>query len=361
MKLFKNILFSAIIITLFFAFLEVQQRVRYYIKTKDIEYFCYGHSGFEIHLENFLFRIRNSFRRFRDKSGPATGTRYTLKIDAFGGSTTKYSKIKEEFNYPEQLERMIKEKYPGLAVQVTNRGVPGSNSASDLRNMQIVYNKFENIPDIAIIYTGLNDSLRLWRYKQKKDEVMVYKFITTSFTERLDATFKKYSFFYLCLKEYLMKKKYGDINKYYASVKDNYKRIEYKMSPEEEARYIDEVILKDYRKNLESILYMCRTFNITPILGTTPTKNDNTETMPTENKTLERIYDEMRKISKERNVILVDVRRYFVSLKDTDRYFTNKGDNIHVDEAGNEIVASLFLKSIEDNDLLNRHKAGIKR
>ncbi len=360
MRIFKNIIFSMVVVTLFFAFLEIQQRVRYYLRSKDIEYLCYGHTGFEIHLENFLFRVKNAKRKFDNRHTSITDKKTILKIDAFGGSTTNYSKIKFEFNYPQQLERLIKEKYPNLLVEVTNRGVPGANSGMVLRNMQVAYRRFNNIPDILVIYSGLNDALRLCRYKQKapeSHEIVVYEYMPIDFMARLDLTLRKYSLFYLCLKEYIVKVKYGDINRYYSAIRNKERRIEYAMSPKDELRYIDDVILKDYRKNLKSIIYLCRTLAITPIFGTIPTSPVMAKEYPTELKTLERIFDIMRETARENNVVLVDVRRYFASLKDIDYYFLRgTGDRIHVNEDGNAIVAGLFLKALEENKLLIKDK-----
>lgn len=351
MKILKSILFSTIIVVLIFTLLEASQRVRYYLKTKDIEYLCYGHSGIEIHLENFIFYIKRSLSKLQNKPGNNVDAKVVLKIDAFGGSTTNNGAMMPKFQYPLQMEALIKEKYPGLTVEVINRGVKGAYSDDILRNMQRAYSHFTDIPDVAIVFTGLNDAaIKMGHYRNKK------RYVPVSFLNSLDKSICKYSLFYSVLKEYLMNKKFGNLNSYYSQREAQEIKIDYNLSSEEESNYVNRDIIPEFIANINTVVKLCRALNIKIVFGTEPYSNKALVKFPAEIKILDRLSKELKDIAERNNIPLVDAQKYFKSLKNGDGYFDGGqgADCVHLGPDGNRILAGLFLDALEKNDLLKK-------
>lgn len=80
----------------------------------------------------------------------------TLRIAFLGASTTFCAEVSaDEKAWPFQVEQMLRQDNPGLAVQSVNAGVPGYTLASIRRNLEARVAPLR--PDIIVIYEATND------------------------------------------------------------------------------------------------------------------------------------------------------------------------------------------------------------
>lgn len=80
----------------------------------------------------------------------------TLRVAFLGASTTFCAEVSsDEMAWPYQVERLLRQDNPGLAVQSVNAGVPGYTLASIRRNLEVRVAPLR--PDIIVIYEATND------------------------------------------------------------------------------------------------------------------------------------------------------------------------------------------------------------
>ena len=80
-----------------------------------------------------------------------------LRIACLGGSTTAnmVTQGQTDYTYPDCLEMLLRQKYPGLEIEVMNFGMGGWTSAEILINFELTVLDFN--PDIVLLYHGFND------------------------------------------------------------------------------------------------------------------------------------------------------------------------------------------------------------
>lgn len=77
---------------------------------------------------------------------------------AFGDSLTAGYGLAPDQSFPRQLERLLRERHPGVSVH--NAGVSGDTSAGGLARLPRVLARLSARPDLAIVELGANDLLR---------------------------------------------------------------------------------------------------------------------------------------------------------------------------------------------------------
>jgi len=161
----KNILLSILCVALFLGILEVQQRIRYAIIHKDIYYLSYGSNN----IQNIIFEWRAKNKQTKKDR------RNKIIIDCYGGSTTRGGAdglVKLQDCYPAVMEKILDNKYPDLNIYVNNYGHPGNDSRDNLLSIERNYCQLSQIPDVIILYIGINDYLKdigILRFRQEGD------------------------------------------------------------------------------------------------------------------------------------------------------------------------------------------------
>jgi lysophospholipase L1-like esterase len=80
----------------------------------------------------------------------------TYRIICIGGSTTYCTEVREDdFAYPAQLGRVLRERYGHSEVEVLNAGVGGWSSWECLIDLELRLIDLE--PDLLVVYHGIND------------------------------------------------------------------------------------------------------------------------------------------------------------------------------------------------------------
>jgi lysophospholipase L1-like esterase len=82
----------------------------------------------------------------------------TFRIFTLGGSTTMGVGNTYEDTYPFKLERMLRQRYPGVNIEVQNAGSAWYTTAHVLINYQLRVRRFE--PDLIIVFEAINDLYR---------------------------------------------------------------------------------------------------------------------------------------------------------------------------------------------------------
>ncbi|MFC1587449.1 carbamoyltransferase N-terminal domain-containing protein [Planctomycetota bacterium] len=177
----KKYLFSIITILLIFLGMEFSLRFREKIKygswstermlnkgKPEPIYQRHRYTGVSLKPNSTLFdnkrgHIRINNLGFRGKDFTLAKPPGVFRVACIGGSTTfGIGASTSEKVWPQILEDLLREKYPGREFQVINAGVSGFTSAESLVNYALRVSVLE--PDLVIIYHGYND-LKPNRYK----------------------------------------------------------------------------------------------------------------------------------------------------------------------------------------------------
>lgn len=189
-QLFKNILFSLIIISFFFAALEIFQRVRYTIITGEKFYMTYGfnkdiqkndidfyeevpfikHNGYYtckpgVYKRNFrgnIFPIYINELGFRGEDIKKDKDKGIFRVIILGGSSVQGLESPEEATISSVLEKLLNENKPGFlnpigkkTAEVINGGMCSHKMGNILKLLrgEILHLS----PDVIIVYSAFNN------------------------------------------------------------------------------------------------------------------------------------------------------------------------------------------------------------
>lgn len=324
----KNIIFAIAVFVIFFGGLELQQRIRYYLKEGEAYYLYYGGSRGLLAIKKYYYRLSSLISKRKVESG---SKRPDLIIAAIGGSTT-YWIYSPETCYIAQIERILATTYPSRRFLVYNWGTPASTSLGDLKRLGNNYLsglRMEMYPDILIIHSGLNDAYA--SEGVSKDWDSIYH----SFPVRLNYMLKEYSLFYRCMWERVNNNRPSPQKKT-VSGPDYKKHIDF--------------FKKRYRANLMKIIGICRSNDIKPILSVQPLRTDLWNSIEWKEKRFTDSYKEFceveKSVAEENHIPFVDLRNYFnEELKDNFKYFN---DLVHFNLEGSKKAAEIFLDVIKN-------------
>jgi lysophospholipase L1-like esterase len=248
----------------------------------------------------------------RDREFSKRKNENTIRIICMGNSCTFGWMIKQDQTYPKILERMLREKYPHLKVEVINAGITGYSSFQGKRFLQ------DNIiglqPDIITIDFGWNDQWPAASNIEDKNQKLPNQWI-------------------LDLQDLLLRTEVYKFMKYVV--------FEFMSHPKEKQVSITKsrVSLVDFRNNLEEMIGFCRSSNSKVILLASPIGHKE---IYIENRQYKLVYEVhqaynqvVRKVANEMQVPLVDIAKDF---EDNPEYY-DRGVFIHFNAKGSEAVA----------------------
>jgi len=161
----KKVLFSIVVIVLFFLSLEATARIIDFIKNKpyvaDFPDVIYdSHPYIPIILKpNTSFKPRNitiNSLGYRGKDFKLIKTPGTFRIVCIGGSTVfGIGSSSDKTTFPQFIENILNSKMPGKKFEVINAGVPGYTTAESLIDLEL--RLLDLSPDLIFIYHGYND------------------------------------------------------------------------------------------------------------------------------------------------------------------------------------------------------------
>lgn len=268
----------------------------------------------------------------------------TLRIACVGGSVVYDTRVGTAQSWPMQLRAKLRERFPGRAIEVVNAGVPARTSADSLVNVALRLLPLD--PDVVIVLHGVND--------QKPNRYPGFK--------------PDYSHWYMEPPSPYLRPLHSLLDRSLLASHVRY-RLRFIVNPrlrenwrgEHLTRY-DEVTrpgLETYRRNLESIIGMCRIRGIEVVIATAGHSLDENADWTAgsgtrnplvyyhETLTLEGIrhafreYNRVnREVAAEHGCPLVDLERL---VPEGRQYFQ---DDVHFTPWGSETAASLFIEHV---------------
>src|SRR5207245_1686418 len=158
----KTIVFSTLVVTLFFAVAEVALRTWVYLFRAPAERFDVATGTFVllpgIHARHGADPIRVNSRGFVGPEFQEPPPPGVTRIVALGDSCT-FGEGTFEGTYPAQLELRLNSAGGPLRHQVINAGIEGLNSELALRRLESKVIKLR--PDIVTVYIGWNDLMKV--------------------------------------------------------------------------------------------------------------------------------------------------------------------------------------------------------
>ena len=317
----KHAVFSLIAIFLFFFLSESGIRVIWYVRDGNLWALLYG-------IPNRVLAPARGALAYLKRSGE-TGQK-PFRILAFGGSTTKGAGLATgALSYPGILQTLLRSRFPEQSITVENHGEDGAYTkliATWVRST-LMEKRFE-IPDLVIIYSGLNDAT-----------IMTMKTLPRhrpSLVQRMDGFLRNSSLLYLAAYE-----------RWVALMGS--RRVKY-LSPEpQQAPAIATDILDRYRTYLEETVRILRAFGVKGVFGKIPILAPNLPRVFVQAYRL--VFREMEKLARKMDVPLIDVAAEFSKFPDKARMFF-PGDPVHLNAEGNRRVAEIFLRGMLKRRLL---------
>lgn len=271
------------------------------------------------------------------------------RIICLGGSTTfGTGPLKEENNWPDQLERLLQAEYKQRQIEVINAGVPGYTTADSLINLEL--RLLDLSPDLIIINHLSNDLSKNGFKDFKPDYSHVYQSYK-GLSYYLDRYYRFYLFIFT-----------QAANRF---IPGYVKESNYLQREIERSDHADERGVSVFKRNLEHMILIARKHNIKVMLITYPKAFD--KTMPLEEQkrwsnealyfhpalTLEGLYDGFSRyndtimdLAKENETYLVDLAG---GISPGGKNFV---DSVHFNDEGAREVAKIINESIIGSRLI---------
>lgn len=253
-----------------------------------------------------------------------------LRIVTMGGSSTYGSQVKFEHSYPKLLEDKLAEANPNQRVEVVNAGVSGYATPGiiNLLSLRVV----ELRPRICIIYTGFNDVWNRIRFNEFN--------LDSSHAMRSWQKPTQWPWHRSELINQLAK-----VAGYPYWSKPHIHRVCWNSPSGTADQNWDPKKLQTFERNLKTIIGICRTHDIQPILCTQATDFEGHPIADAEiwAKAMESATDAIKSIGQQESVTVIDIR---TPMTNKAEYFA---DCLHMNEAGNRFRADLIAKHLSES------------
>lgn len=270
------------------------------------------------------------------ENSSANSEHFTIAF--LGGSTTECLIVKEDLRFPVLVGKSLKKRL-GKDIFVINAGCAGDTTHDSINSL---FNKVMNYkPDIAVMMHAVNDAgllLNKGDYKERMIQESDNSFrsiirILTTKSNLLGFLRNSYAQF--------------SINR---EVIANANRLNNRVTKTaESAKFTDlENAVSQFESRLKIFVDMCNDFGVTAVLMTQPFMNKpDRELNEYEGRTflsgmkfLEPFNDEIRKVSAEKAVLIIDLEREIPKI---DKYFY---DEVHFTDDGSILVSDIITRDI---------------
>ncbi len=287
--------------------------------------------------------VRHNAYGFRGPEISIEKPPHTYRVVALGASTTYCTAITDDAKtYPARLEAHLRERYPGVAIEVINAGVPGYTSAEDLMNLE--FKVLDLSPNLVIPYHAHND-IHPRRQPQFTGDYTGYRksWSGTTARERLFG----WSALTRILGIRLSLWRPESIYKYTTTLVDQ------RPEPAEALANFNRSDGKYFRRNLRAIVDVSRGRGIDVLLPTAVYRADAEPPGP-----YREVYERgmrehtqiVRDVAEETGVAFFDLA---AEMPATPEYLA---DAVHVTVAGAEVKASLLAEAVARGGFIDRWK-----
>ena len=239
-----------------------------------------------------------------------------IRIVFMGGSTTQNSNNKENLKYSELAEEYLMSSLPKKKITVLNAGIAGFSSAHTLINLSLRIIDFE--PDLVLIHHNINDRtvnvfgdkvFTDYSNKYLSDFFLGYEhrkgfrgFLLRHFRSARILVWTSST-----IRSAMVNTRHGDLNTKKVELGEKY-----------------------FRRNLESIVAICKKHNIVPILLNQPAKNlSDNNIHQSYNKIIQTVAD-------DNNIYFIDIAS---SISQNKNYFD---DEVHYTALGINAISNLI-------------------
>lgn len=280
---------------------------------------------------------------FRSPETTAVKPPNRFRCVCVGGSVVYDTRVNLENSWPMQLENLLRQKY-GDRVEVVNAGLPGRTTADSLVNVALRVLPLD--PDVVILLEGINDQ-KPNRYPDFRPDYSHWYVPPPSSLRQLGDRIIDRS----TLAAWTRSKLRPILN---PSVRDNWagRAVERHDTVAEEG-------LRAYRRNLESIIGMCRMHGVKVVMGTVGNSLDgNADWDPSagtpnpllyyhEGLTMAGLRQAFREYNRVNREVAASAGCPLVDLdSDLPVGKENYQDDVHYTAAGSAMVAKLFCDQV---------------
>lgn len=341
------------VILIFFLSLEVICRIGMAIRYRDASFLKYG----LVHFSRFDLRAHSS---------AAADENDYFGIVVYGGSVAYGWDVERNETFPHQLENILNERLHTDRVKVSNKGAPAQTSYKTVTDILTegddnLHRKNRN--RIYIVYTGINDALRLYTASfgtmHLQPEEWAYNKFELTKIQRLYYLLKKTMLCFSIMDDLLVKYKIKGENFAGKRLSNSIYNTMYKLPIKEaDIEKQIQILLDRYRDNLITIINYCRLYGIHLIFGREAVNKSGTYgdmEMDRFMKYYNLTYEQMERIAKQEGILYIDDHDYFSKLPIKEKYFRYAGrDWCHYTPEGNRIVAERFADAILKNNLIGK-------
>ncbi len=261
---FFYLLLAVFGIVFFFLFIELFFQAQYFIKNKHIFFRKNFHDQRELFMYHpYLLGVGRPNARTISEAGTifthnSKGFRTqeflnekgkgVCRVITLGGSSTYGTGVSDEYTWPVYLQHFL-----GKGYEVINMGIPAYSSVEHIIQTAFEVNDFK--PDICMYYLGWNDARTMHVKNLSADYSNIHAatVLDTLYIFRLKH-WEKSLFMRWLIKE---------VNRYFLAV-DLTATYEHKKS--QDMGLIDARALELYKRNIRSLIALCRARGITPIM-----------------------------------------------------------------------------------------------
>jgi len=269
---------------------------------------------------------------FRGKEFTKEKSKGVYRIVCIGGSTTfSYNETDETKTYPQLLEDALNTTFESPSFEVINAGTPGWTTAENLINLQ--FRLLELKPDMVILYEGVNDTYALRMDEEGKSDYSNFRRIVNytapgAMEKFLFRASRMYRLYFVTTHQVAF-----DINAIAAKPYPPEKKV---------LENLDKGTGKYFRSNMDSMVVLAQSRDITPVLMTMGHGPWHPSLM--------RLNGLTREVAAARGAVLVD---FEVTSQPT--YFVQ--DLIHLTRAGNTAMARILVEKFSETDLPFRKRS----
>jgi len=337
----KKIIFAIVILVVIFVILEIAARLSDAVRGVDPTTRLLARLGNYRAHPNLNVMLRpgaggaNSLG-FRGAEIAVPKPAGRIRIACLGGSTTYGHALRAEKAYPAQLERILRERFPGRAIEVINAGVPTHHTLSMLINFQCRVLPLE--PDIICVYESAIDMWPIMTHGFKSDYTHFYRDFPDDRVFDAAAGTNWFIKILECSRVYqILRYRFTDFRRrgelaYYMN---NYGRDEWGVAKE-----VNEEGVKNFERNLRTIAAAAKEHGVAVVLGTFAFRKSIVPTSA-QGECYNRMNAVMREVAEKHGIPVAEVN---AAVADNADNYTN--DDIHLSAKGSELQAKAFADAI---------------
>jgi len=324
----KNVIFSLIVVTVFFLLLETACRIKLSHSRNDPLLLFYGRTFFELKIKALSYRIKSVLPMKTDNTDNVEAKSV---IWTYGGSITVCNLTPPDESWPIRLGMYLNEQ-ENSKIKVLNKATVGASCGCNsewFKNHLLFENKC--FPDLVIFHMGINDAAIVANYP---DTIKKKGKIRHSILTILNCRLMQTSLLYATIKE-----------KFFTLTSKNVNNAWNISNVTSAKRDMDH-----FKRHLNRVINTCEEFDIRLVVSAIPLDRAYLRQWPKHDKAYESLIEAMRQITSKRNITFINLNEeMFLKYPDFGKHFI---DGVHLDVEGDALIARFYADYIIENNML---------